>query len=95
MKSAQNQFPVITQAKRMVDRTGELVEEMIAEERESSSAQIRTLLNEQRKTIIAEYCEKVLITNSLQLKQNMNAAFYRENYCDNNRIFLKFINKIF
>ena len=31
----------------------------IAEERESSSAQIRTLLNEQRKTIIAEYCEKV------------------------------------
>ena len=28
--SAQNQFPVITQAKRMVDRTGELVEERIA-----------------------------------------------------------------
>ena len=59
VKSAQNQFPVITQAKRMVDRTGEPVEEMIAEERESSSAQIRTMLNEQRKTIIAEYCEKV------------------------------------
>ena len=59
VKSAQNQFPVITQAERMVDRTGELVEEMIAEERESSNAQIRTLLNEQRKTIIAEYCEKV------------------------------------
>ena len=59
VKSAQNQFPVITQAERMVDRTGELVEEMIAEERESSSAQIRTLLNEQRKTIIAECCEKV------------------------------------
>ena len=58
VKSAQNQFPVITQAERMVDRTGEPVEEMIAEERESSSAQIRTLLNEQRKTIIAEYCEK-------------------------------------
>ena len=32
---------------------------MIAEERESASAQIRTMLNEQRKTIIAEYCEKV------------------------------------
>ena len=43
----------------MVDRTGEPVEERIAEERESSSAQIRTLLNEQRKSIIAEYCEKV------------------------------------
>ena len=59
VKGAQNQFPVITQAKRMVDRTGEPVEEMIAEERESSSAQIRTMLNEQRKTIIAVYCEKV------------------------------------
>ena len=61
MYSAQNQFPVITQAERMVDRTRKPVEEIIgiAEERESSSAQIRTLLNEQRKTIIAEYCEKV------------------------------------
>ena len=27
--------------------------------RESSNAQIRTLLHEQRKTIIAKYCEKV------------------------------------
>ena len=61
VKIAQNQFPVITQAERMVDRKGKPVEEMIeiAEERESSSAQIRTLLNEQRKTIIAEYCENV------------------------------------
>ena len=59
VKSAQNQFPVITEAERMVDRTGKLVEEMSAEERESSSAQIGTLFNEQRKTIIAECCEKV------------------------------------
>ena len=59
--SAQSQFLVITQAERMVDRTGKPVEEMIeiAEERESSSAQIRTLSNEQRRTIIAECCEKV------------------------------------
>ena len=59
VKSAQNQFPLVTQTKRMVDRTGEPAEERIAEERESSGAQIRTLLNEQRKTIIAEHCEKV------------------------------------
>ena len=32
---------------------------MIPEERKSSSAQIRTLVNEQRKTSIAEFCEKV------------------------------------
>ena len=59
--SAQNQFPVITQTERMVDRTGKPVEGIagIAEERESSSAQIRTLFNEQRRTIIAECCDKV------------------------------------
>ena len=58
---AQNQFPVITQAERKVDRTVKPVEEIIgiAEEHESSSAQIRTSFNEQRKTIIAECCERV------------------------------------
>ena len=60
VKSAQNQFPLVTQSKRMIDQIGGPVEERIAEERESSNAQIRTMLNEQRKTIIAEYCEKVL-----------------------------------
>ena len=30
---------------------------------------------------------KFLITNSKQLEQNMNAEFYRRNYCDTNRIF--------
>ena len=60
MKSAQNQFPLVTQSKRMVDRTEGPVEERIAEERESSNAQIRTMLDEQRRTIIAEYGEKVL-----------------------------------
>ena len=61
MYSAQNQFPAITQTERSVDRTEKLVEEItgIAEEREISGAQIRTLFNEQRRTIIAECCEKV------------------------------------
>ena len=84
----------------MVDRTEEPVEERIAEERESSSAQIRTLLNEQRTMIIAEYCEKVshheflAVQAALQLKQNKIVEFYRRNCCNNNRIFVKFINKI-
>ena len=65
MKSAQNQFPLVTQSKRMIDRTEGPVEERIAEERESSNAQIRTLFNEQRKTIIAEYGEKVAHHESL------------------------------
>ena len=60
MKSAQSQFPSVTQPKRMINQTGGSVEERIAEERESSNAQIRTMLDEQRRTIIAEYGEKVL-----------------------------------
>ena len=51
--SAHNQFPAITQAEKMVDRTGKPVGES------SSSAQIRTLFDEQREMIIAECCEKV------------------------------------
>ena len=51
--SAHNQFPAITQAEKMVDRTEKPVGES------SSSAQIRTLFDEQRQIIIAECCEKV------------------------------------
>ena len=53
VKSAHNQFPAITQAEKMGDRTGKPVGES------SSSAQIRTLFDEQRQMIIAEYCEKI------------------------------------
>ena len=70
------------------------MEERIAEERESSSAQIRTLLNEQRKTIIAEYRDKVSHNEFLAAQADKIAEFYRRNCCDNNRIFVKFINKI-
>ena len=51
--SAHSNFSENTQAEKVVDRSGK------PEERDSSNAQIRTLLNEQRKTIIAEYGEKV------------------------------------
>ena len=60
LKSAQNQFPSVTQPKRMINQIGGSVEERIAKERESSNAQIRTMLDEQRRTIIAECNEKVL-----------------------------------
>ena len=51
--SAHSKFSEITQAEKMVDRTGKLMGES------SSNAQIRTLLDEQRQMIIAEYCEKI------------------------------------
>ena len=59
LKSAQNQFPLVTQPE-MICQTGWSVQARIAEERDSSNAQIRTMLHEQRRTIIAEYSEKVL-----------------------------------
>ena len=78
VKSAQNQFPSVTQSKRMIDRTGGPVEERIAEERESSNAQIRTMLNEERKTIIAEYCEKVLHHESLAAQAEQDRRILQE-----------------
>ena len=51
--SAHSKFSEITQAEKVVDRSGK------PEERNSSNAQIRTLLEEQRQMIIAKYCEKI------------------------------------
>ena len=51
--SAHSKFSENTQAEKVVDTSGK------PEERDSSNAQIRTLLEEQRQMIIAEYCEKI------------------------------------
>ena len=51
--SAHSKFSENTQAEKMVDGSGKL------EERNSSNAQISTLLEEQRQMIITEYCEKI------------------------------------
>ena len=78
--SAQNQFPAITRAGRMVGRAGGPVGEIIgiAEERESSSAQIRTLFDEQRRTIIAECCEKVSHHELLAAQAEQDRRILRE-----------------
>ena len=59
LKSAQNQFFVVAQTE-MICQTGGSVQARIAEERENAHAQIRTMLDEQRRTTIAECNEKVL-----------------------------------
>ena len=51
--SAHSNFSEDIQTEKMVDRSGQ------PDERNNSNAQIRTLLEEQRQTIIAEYREKV------------------------------------
>ena len=78
VKSAQSQFPLVTQPKRMISQTGGSVEERIAEERESSNAQIRTMLDEQRRTIIAEYGEKVLHHEFLAAQAEQNRRILQE-----------------
>ena len=60
LKSAQSQFPLVTQPEKMICQTEGFVQARIAEERENAHAQIRTMLDEQRRTIIAECNEKVL-----------------------------------
>ena len=59
LKGAQSQFPVVPQTE-MICQTGGSVQARIAEERENAHAQIRTMLDEQRRMIIAECSEKVL-----------------------------------
>ena len=78
LKSAQSQFPLVTQPKRMINQTGGSVEERIAEERESSNAQIKTMLDEQRRTIIAEYGEKVLHHELLAAQAEQNRRILQE-----------------
>ena len=62
----------------MINQTGKSVEERIAEERESSNAQIRTMLDEQRRTIIAEYGEKVLHHELLAAQAEQNRRILQE-----------------
>ena len=65
------------------------------DERISSNAQIRTLLELQRQTIIAEYREKKkVITNSMQLTEKKSADSYKDNYGDRNWNFVKLVNKV-
>ena len=68
MKSAQSQFPLVTRS----------VQERIAEERESSEAQIRTMLDEQRRTIIAECSEKVLHHEFIVAQAEQNRRILQE-----------------
>ena len=83
--SAHSNFSEDIQIERMVDRSGQ------PDERNSSNTQIRTLLEEQRQTIIAK---KSVITNSKQLTQKKSADSYKDNYGDRNWNFVKLVNKV-
>ena len=86
--SAHSKFSENTQAEKVVDRSGQ------PDERNNSKAQIRTLLEEYRQTIIAEYREKSVITNSKQLKPKKSADSYEDKYGNRNWNFVKLINEV-
>ena len=87
--SAHRKFSENTQTEKMVDGSGKL------DERNSSSAQIRTLFEEQRQMIIAEYCEKIShheLSSSSSRRRTPNST--RRIMATRNWNFVKLINKI-
>ena len=92
-KVLQSQFPSVTQPKRMISQTGKSVEERIAEERESLNAHIWTMLNEQRRTIIAECSEKVLHHELLAAQAEQNRKTLRVVLLRQHRMKMKELQK--
>ena len=86
--SAHSKLSENTQAEKMVDRTGKL------DERDCSRAPIRTLLEEQRQMIVAEYLEKVGHHELQAAHAEEERRLLREEYGDRNWNFVKFINKV-
>ena len=92
LKSAQSQFLLVTQPKKMISQTGF---------KKGSLRSVKALTHRlgqcwmnSEERLSLNTVKKFFITNSSQLKPNEIAKFFKKNYCDNNRIFVKFINKI-
>ena len=94
LKSAQSQFLLVTQPKKMICQTGGSVQERIAEEAKALKHRLGQCWMNSEERLSLNAVKKFLITNSSQLKPNKIEKFFKKNYCDNNRIFVKFINKI-
>ena len=86
--SAHSKFSENTQAEKVVDRTGKPVGES------SSNAQIRTLLDEQRQMIIAEYCEKTGHHELQAARAEEERRILQEELWRQQKFFVKFINKV-
>ena len=94
LKSAQSQFPLVTQPKRMISQTGGLFKKESPRSAKALKHRLGQCWMNSEERLSLNTVKKFFITNSLQLKPNKIAKFYKKNYCDNNRTFVKFINKI-
>ena len=86
--SVHSKFSENTRTEKMVDGSGK------PDEGNSSEAQIRTLLEEQKQTIIAEYREKVGHHEPKLPTQKKSADSDKDNYGDRKWNFVKIINKV-
>ena len=86
--SAHSNFSKDIQTEKMVDRSGQ------PDERNSSKAQIRTLLEEQRQTIIAEYREKFGHHELHAAHAEEERRLLQGQYGDRNWSFVKLINEV-
>ena len=88
MISAHSNISEDIQTEKMVDRSEQ------PDERNSSNSQIRTLLEEQRQMIVAEYREKVGHHELQAAHAEEECDFYKNNNGDRNWNFVKLINKV-
>ena len=86
--SAHSNFSEDIQTERIVDRSGQ------PDERNSSKAQIRTLLESKDRRLLRNIAKKSVITNSKQLTQKKSVESYKDHYVDRNWNFVKLINKV-
>ena len=95
LKSAQSQFPLVTQPKRLISQTwGGLFKKGSLRSAKALTHRLGQCWMNSEERLSLNTVKKFFITNSLHLKPNKIAKFCKKNYCDNNRIFAKFINKI-
>ena len=93
LKSAQSQFPLVTQPE-MICQTGGLFKQGSLRSAKALKHRLGQCWMNSEERLSLNAVKKFFITNSSQLKPNKIAKFCKKNYCDNNRIFVKFINKI-
>ena len=94
LKSAQSQFPLVTQPKRTTGKLGGLFKKGSLRSVKALTHKLGLCWMNSEERLSLNTVRKFFITNSLQLKPNKIGKFYKKNYCDNNRTFVKFINKI-
>ena len=94
LKSAQSQFPLVTQPKRMFSQTGGLLKKGSLRSVKALTHRLGQCWMNSEERLSLNTVRKFFITNSLQLKPNKIEKFYKKNLCDNNRIFVQFISKI-